>query len=127
MTSDVVAILADVSLAEAAERLADSHVSAVAVIDHQRQLLGVLSISDILTAQAEAGDGEGVARLWTTGTVADLMTPRPLTVSPDLEIREAALQMDYADVHRLFVEEGGKLVGVISRSDINRGFAAGRV
>jgi CBS domain-containing protein len=35
--------------------------------------------------------------------------------------------MDYGDVHRLFVEENGELVGVISRSDINRAFAAGKL
>jgi hypothetical protein len=34
--------------------------------------------------------------------------------------------MEYADVHRLFVEVDGVVVGVVSRSDINRAFAVGR-
>jgi CBS domain-containing protein len=55
------------------------------------------------------------------------MTPRPLTVSPETDLREAALQMDYADVHRLFVELDGKVVGVVSRSDVNRAYASGKL
>jgi len=33
--------------------------------------------------------------------------------------------MLYAQVHRLFVEQDGKLVGVISQTDIVRAFALG--
>jgi CBS domain-containing protein len=35
--------------------------------------------------------------------------------------------MEYGDVHRLFVERNGALVGVISRSDVSRALATGRV
>jgi CBS domain-containing protein len=55
------------------------------------------------------------------------MTPRPLTISPDTEVKEAAQQMLYLEIHRLFVEQQGRLVGVISQSDIVRGVALARI
>jgi len=57
--------------------------------------------------------------------VRDIMTPRPLTVSSDADVREAAQQMLYAEVHRLFVTSGNQLVGVISTTDIVRAVAVG--
>jgi CBS domain-containing protein len=59
--------------------------------------------------------------------VSEIMTPRPLTVSPDAEVREAAQQMLYAEIHRLFVVEDGRVVGVISTSDIMRAVATGQL
>jgi len=56
-----------------------------------------------------------------------VMTRRTLTVRPETELREAALAMEYGDVHRLFVERDGALMGVISRSDVSRALATGRV
>lgn len=125
MTTDVVTIEPGATLSEALELLADTHVSAVAVVDRYQALVGVVSSTDILAAGAEAGEDEARARLRADGVVRDVMTSKVLTVQPDLELREAALQLEYGDVHRLFVEEEGRLVGVISRSDISRAFAAG--
>jgi CBS domain-containing protein len=39
-------------------------------------------------------------------------------VSADTDVTEAARVMLYLEIHRLFVEEEGELVGVISQSDI---------
>ena len=55
------------------------------------------------------------------------MTPRPATIMPDAEIREAAQQMLYLEIHRLFVEEHGELVGVISQSDVVRAVALAKI
>jgi CBS domain-containing protein len=44
-------------------------------------------------------------------------------VAPTADVREAAQQMLYADVHRLFVTEGDAVVGVISTTDIVRAVA----
>jgi CBS domain-containing protein len=55
------------------------------------------------------------------------MTPQPLTIDPDADVRDAARQMLYAEVHRLFVVSGNRLVGVISTTDIVRAVATGRL
>ncbi len=127
MTTDVITIEPDALVGRAVELLADSHISGLAVVDHHHHLVGVISTTDIVNAEAEIAADSVRAHLWAVATVRDIMTRKPLPVSPDLELREAALQMDYADVHRLFVMEGDRLVGVISRSDINRAFAAGSI
>ena len=48
-------------------------------------------------------------------------------IAPDATVRAAALEMEYADVHRLFVVLEGKPVGVISRSDVSRVHSLGKM
>ena len=89
-------------------------------------MIGVLSTTDVLETEAAASDHASREQLFTDTRVEDLMTTRPLTIAPDADIREAARQMLYGDVHRLFVEQDGHLVGVISRTDVVRAFALQR-
>ena len=60
-------------------------------------------------------------------TVLEIMSPWPPTIGPDLDVREAAQQMLYFDAQRLFVEDEGALVGVISQSDVVAAVARARV
>ncbi|MFN0181622.1 MAG: HPP family protein [Gemmatimonadales bacterium] len=123
MTSKVVTIAADSPISEAVSRLADSHITALAVVNSHQKLVGVVSVQDILSAEAEAGDEQAREVLLRDTLIQDIMTAPALTVGPDLPLREAALEMEYADIHRLFVEVNGQLAGVVSLSDINRMFA----
>ena len=127
MTTDVVTIRGDAPMSDAVALLADSRIGGLAVVDHHSKLIGTVSASDILAAEAEAGDEEARARMLTTTLVSDIMTSPPLTVTADTEVREASLQMEYGEVHRLFVEQDGDLAGVISRSDIGRAHAVGKL
>ena len=54
-------------------------------------------------------------------TAGEVMTPNPLTVSPDEPILKAASYMGLKNFRRIPVEENGKLVGMVSIGDINRG------
>ncbi len=127
MTHPVVSVDADATLAEALTYLATQHITGAAVLDHRHRLTGVISRSDIMELEAEAGDGQARARLLEDTVVRDVMTRPALTINPEAELREAALAMEYGGVHRLFVEADGRLVGVISRSDVSRALAVGRV
>ena len=126
MRTDVKTIGPDATIAEAVELLAEGHVSGLPVVDKHDRIVGVLSSSDVLEAEAEA-TGADRDRLFDNTTVAELMTTTPHLTAPDLDIREAAQQMLYLDVHRLFVEQNGALVGVISQSDLVRALATSRV
>jgi predicted transcriptional regulator len=117
----------DSSIAEAVVWMADAHVSGMPVVDAAGKVIGVLSTTDVLAAEAEAGDVEARQTLFENTVVRDIMTPRPYTVAPDEDVREAARQMLYADVHRLFVAEGDKVVGIISTTDIVRAVATGQL
>lgn len=114
-------------VADAIMTLADCHISAVPVVDAAGRMLGVVSSTDILTSEAEASGPTEREGLFEDTSVSEIMTPRPLTVSPDADVREAAQQMLYAEIHRLFVVEADRVVGVISTSDIMRAVAAGQL
>jgi CBS-domain-containing membrane protein len=96
------------------------------VTDHRQRLVGVVSRSDIIEAEVEVEEPEARGRFLAETMVRDVMSTPALTVGPEVELREAALAMEYGDVHRLFVEEAGELVGVLSRSDVSRALATGR-
>ena len=49
------------------------------------------------------------------------MTKNPLTVGPHDPILQAASYMGLKHFRRISVEENGKLVGMISMGDVNRG------
>ena len=120
MTREVLVLHAETSLRDAVVYLANQHVSGAPVVDTRGHLTGTITSSDLLQAESEGMDLEAT-------TIEEVMTRRTLTVRPETELREAALAMEYGDVHRLFVERNGALVGVISRSDVSRALATGRV
>lgn len=127
MTRNVVTVRNDATLSEALTYLATQHISGAAVTDFKQRLVGVLSHSDILEAEAEIAEAEARGRFLEETLVSEVMSSPALTIAPQAELREAALTMEYGEVHRLFVEEGGNLVGVVSRSDVSRALATGRV
>jgi CBS domain-containing protein len=126
MRSPVTTVGRDTTIAEAILTLADRHISAVPVVDNSGRMIGVLSSTDILEAEAAATDSLAREQLFNDTRADDLMTTRPLSIQPDADVREAARQMLYGDVHRLFVVQDGHPVGVISRSDVVRAYAIQR-
>jgi len=125
MQTKVQTVHPDDAVNDAVVTLTDAHVSALPVVDETGHMIGVISSTDILTSEAEARDAVEREALFEQMMVRDIMTPRPLTVSSDADVREAAQQMLYAEVHRLFVTSGKQLVGVISTTDIVRAVAVG--
>ena len=111
------------TVGDAVALLAESHVSGVPVIDDHGRLAGVLSNSDILEVLAEHTDPEARESVFDETLVQEVMTPRPQTITPDANVRDAAQRMLYLEVHRLFVEHDGRLVGVVSTTDLVRALA----
>ncbi len=119
MTTDLQTITADATVADAVVALADWHVHGLPVLDKRTGgLIGVLSTSDVLESAAECAGTDGSTLLFMERSAGELMTSRPVITAPDDDVQTAAQQMLYLDVHRLFVEDEGQLVGVISQSDI---------
>lgn len=125
MQKPVKTVSVDAAVSDAVVTLADSHISALSVVDGMGRMVGVVSSTDILTCEAEAEDSTAREALFEDTIVRDIMTLHPLTVSPDTDVKEAAQQMLYAEVHRLFVVNGERVVGVISTTDIMRAVARG--
>ena len=60
-------------------------------------------------------------------TVAEAMTPALRAVPPDAPVDQAAASMLRGSVHRLLVIDEGKLVGIVTTTDIVRAVAEGRL
>ena len=110
MQTNLRTISTDATIADAVVALAEARVSALPVIDRFGRAVGVLSTREILKAESEGTS--------TDARVLEIMASWPTTIDPDLEVRQAAREMLYLNVQRLFVEYDGALVGVISQTDI---------
>jgi CBS domain-containing protein len=126
MRTDVKTVDLDATVGEAIETLADVHVSALPVTDPRGQVVGVLSTTDILGGLSETNEPEMREQLFDQ-PVRDLMTPRSRVIEPDANVLEAAREMLRLEVHRLFVERNGRLVGVISQTDIVAAVALAKI
>ena len=123
MQTEVQTILPDAPVSDAATTLADARISALPVVDDGGGLVGVISATDILALEEETEGRTARETVLEKTAVRDIMTPEPLTISPDAEVSEAAQRMLEADVHRLIVIAEGRIVGVISATDIVRAVA----
>jgi acetoin utilization protein AcuB len=127
MHSDVRTIAPESTVAELVQAMADSRVSGLPVVTPAGKVIGVASATDVLQASAERDDGASREHLFERVMVRDIMTPNPLVIEPDADAREAARHMLYTEVKRLFVEDRGRLVGVISQTDIAHAVGTGRL
>jgi len=112
MTTSVVYLPAETTLAEAARTMREQDIGDVVVADGQN-LAGVVTDRDIvLRAVAENRDPDAT-------TVGEIMTRDLVTVGPDDTIQQAALLMRDRAIRRLLVcDDAQGLVGVVSIGDL---------
>lgn len=138
MTTEVVAVDPETSLAEAAGWMVRHRVSGLPVLDAAGKLIGILTEGDLLhrpelgTCGRQAGWMRGILRAETLAAeyahthgrqVGDVMTRNPSFVRPDLPLAKAAELMRQKQVKRLPVVREDSLVGMLSRFDILRALA----
>ena len=127
MQRDVRSIAPDASVGELVRALADSRVSGLPVVGTSGRVIGVVSATDVLQASAEKDDSVAQAGHFEHTMVKEIMTPNAHVIEPEADVREAAKHMLYTEVRRLFVEDHGRLVGVISQTDIAQALGSGRL
>jgi CBS domain-containing protein len=136
MTPDVITVRPETSLKDVATTLAEHRVSGVPVVNERGTVLGVVSEADILVKERgpESLRGGFVGRLRGAGTAdserlaartaAEAMSSPPTTIGPGRDVSEAARLMLEQGVKRLpVVDPIGKLLGIVTRSDLVRAFA----
>ena len=74
------------------------------------------------TARIETSDGPEWNHLGER-TVAEAMTPSVWSVTSDTPVRDAARVMLDNRIHRVLVVDAGRLIGIVSSSDIVRAVA----
>jgi CBS-domain-containing membrane protein len=128
MTTRVVSVRTDASFKEMAAMLRSTRISAFPVLDKSDRVVGVVSAADLLVKEAVQADGSSIlAALRHVGedskakgtTAGELMTEPAITIGPDAPVAEAARLMYDRRVKRLpVVNAAGRLLGIISRTDV---------
>lgn len=155
MRTDLFTVSPDTSVETLVEILSSRRVSGVPVVDEEGNAIGIVSATDVLQRFAEiaaAAAGElGPRKLsdlrtedWSEWAeagslavlpqtkswampVSEIMTPMAYSLGPETSVREAAGAMYRGAMHRVVVMENGKLVGIVTTTDIVKAVADGRL
>ncbi len=143
MTSDLISVSPDTEIVHAARLLLEKGLNGVPVVDKRGELVGIICQSDLIAQQkrlpipsiftllngfiplASKKHFEKAVQKIAAVTVADAMTPNPITISTDTGIDEVAGLMVDKNFHTLPVVDQGKLVGVVGKEDVLRTLISG--
>lgn len=142
MTTEVLKVRADWSVQRLAEFLAERSISGAPVISEDGKLIGVVTATDVLANGAisesnpesygpheyylhslEHRYAKVEIESFSIGgepptTVGDIMTPTIFKVTEDTTVQKVADTMIKNRIHRIFVAREGKMVGIISATDM---------
>ena len=128
MHKDPVTMLPSASLFEARERMREKKVRQIPVTSEDGRLAGILSDRDIRGAVLPVGlvpgfTAEEAERFLKTTTVEKVMTRKVVTATLTDTLEDAIELLHAFQVNALPVVDGdGKVVGVISRTDVLKAF-----
>jgi CBS domain-containing protein len=133
MTTADVSIAPEAPVLEVVRRLVDGSVGALAVVEPDGSIIGVVTEADVL-ARVAYHDHEGGLGAFLSGpttgsdarwlpkadaaTARELMSSRLVSVGPDDDVRVAARSMLELRVVHLPVVADGRVVGMVSRHDL---------
>lgn len=148
MRTDVLVLRAADSIRSAAEQLEDMGASGAPVVDEAGHLIGVLTTKDIARSEhvdeesistriegvsepddASTADAEGFdEEVFTTeafaeevagrARIGDWMTPGVTSVAPGTTLGDVCRVMIDENIHRVFVVDQKRLLGVVSSKDV---------
>lgn len=123
MSAPAVTVRADASIKAAARLLRDRDVAAAPVVDGTGALVGIVSEIDLLRGSVLPDPVAHLLPVATDGAappsvVADVMTRDVQVLPPHSDLYDAARAMRGSGIRSLPVVDGGRVVGVVSRSDL---------
>jgi CBS domain-containing protein len=123
MTQEVIRVQPDTLLAEVEQLMVNKHIRHLPVVEHDR-LVGMVSWGDVRNAEPSPAEP---LRQWELDYLVakiktrQIMTRHPLTIGKEATIGEAAGLMQTRKIGGLpVVDEAGKVVGIITETDILR-------
>lgn len=128
MTTPAITVRVDDTVRYAAELLLRHRIASAPVLDADDQLVGIVSEADLLRGRTERDPRAHLRpaderRDLPATLVADVMTSRPLWVRAGADVDDAArLLLDHG-IKAAPVCDGRRVVGVVARRDLLRGFA----
>jgi CBS domain-containing protein len=139
MVRDVETVHPDTNVGDAIKLMSEHDVSALPVVDAAGKLVGVLSEADLIH-RVEIGTEkhrpwwvEAITGASTLATefakshckkVGEVMTSGAITVSDDTPLSEIAVLFERKRINRVPVVKDGKLVGIVSRSNLIQALAS---
>jgi CBS domain-containing protein len=138
MTREVITVSPETEIVQATKLLLENRINGVPVTDATGKLVGILCQSDLIAQQKKLPipsfftllNGlipliskkqlEKQVQKITAITVAQAMTPNPVTVHADMNIEEVAALMVDRNFHTIPVVDEGKLVGIVGKEDMLR-------
>jgi CBS domain-containing protein len=140
MTWGVIAVDPELNVQAVVRTLLGNGISAVPVIDHDCKLLGIISEGDLMR-RVETGterrrswwqelftttDAEAMEFVRSHARKAkDVMTSEVITATPDTPLEEIASLLERHHIKRIpIVEDGGQMVGIVSRANLLEALAA---
>ncbi len=132
MRHDVATVTPDDTLKEVANKMFRNRLSALAVVDKDNKLLGVISDRDLIKAalpdyqalisnlnySLDVEPFEELLKQEDKIKVSQLFRTDYEVTTPETRIVEVAAMMIFKDVRRVFVTSGDNLVGILLRKDI---------
>ena len=111
----------DLSIREAAQRMSEAGVASLLIVAGGGEatdgaLVGILTNRDLRTRVLAAGVDPGAP-------VRRVMTPDPIALAPDASRLDAVLHMVQHGIHHLPLVRDGRIVGVVSATDLLQGEA----
>ena len=111
MATEVISVQPSMTVQELANLLTERRISGAPVVDYRGMLLGIVSDADILSRRRNEE------------TVRSIMTTDVIAVAEDESVQEIALLLSVKRINRVPVLRQGKLVGIVSRTDIVKAMA----
>jgi CBS domain-containing protein len=143
MSRNPITVKPETSLGEVIKVLAERRISGLPVVDQTGKVVGVISETDLMWRESGVTPPPYIMLLDSViylenparyerelhkalgQTAGEVMTAEPVTIAPDLSLREAAHLMHERSIHRLLVVDSQDLlIGVLTRGDIIRAMAA---
>ena len=104
MNRNVISFRESTPIDEVARTLNDNHITGAPVLGSDGHVVGIVSEIDVVTKRGR--------------TAADIMSQNVISISEDTGVVEAAQLLAGQRIRRLPVLAGGRMVGLISRSDV---------
>jgi CBS domain-containing protein len=115
MDTVVQTLAPDSEVTAAVHFMLEHRVTGAPVVNEQNEVVGILTEKDCLRLLSTGRDAD-----FPSGTVAEYMTEKVITVPPNMNVYFVAGMFLNDVVRRFPVVEDGKLVGAITRFDILR-------
>ncbi|MDQ6692480.1 MAG: CBS domain-containing protein [Candidatus Dormibacteraeota bacterium] len=109
MSRKVITIDQDLGVGEVADLLTRSHITGAPVVDREGHVVGIVSEIDVLSKPGQK--------------VSDIMSRHVISIGEDSSVEQAARLLADQRIRRLPVMAQGRMVGLLSRSDILEFFA----